>query len=87
MEIKLGDVARDSISGLEGVVVCISKWLYGCTRVSVQPQGNKDGKPFDLVTVDMPQLTKVDEVIDKDVADPAVKNYGPRDDKAALSRG
>jgi hypothetical protein len=28
--IKLGDTARDTISGCTGVVVADTKWLHGC---------------------------------------------------------
>lgn len=40
----LGDLARDSITGFEGVVIGITDWLYNCERVVIQPQKLKDGK-------------------------------------------
>jgi hypothetical protein len=34
----------------------ITDWLYGCRRVSVQPEGAKDNRPGDMFCVDAPQL-------------------------------
>lgn len=62
-KIELGDKVKDRISGLDGVVVCITYWLYGCVRVSVQPQSYKEWKPSEIFTIDMPQL----ELIEKNV--------------------
>ena len=54
--IGLGDTARDSITGFEGVVVCVSQWLYGCRRISIQPrQLDPNGKPVDYASFDEPQ--------------------------------
>ena len=55
-EIVLGDVARDTITKYQGVIVCISSWLNGCVRVTLQATGLKDGKPFDQYTCDVEQL-------------------------------
>jgi hypothetical protein len=58
-KVKLGDVARDTITGFEGVVVAITKWLHGCYRITIQPQKLHDGKPVDNCTFDEPQVEKV----------------------------
>lgn len=80
--VKVGDRVRDPLSQLEGVVVARTEWLYGCIRVTFQPTGNKDGKPFDNHTVDEPQL----EVVALHDDPPAERSGGPRDDQAALRR-
>ena len=54
--LKLGDIARDKITGFEGVVICISDWLNGCQRVSVQPRTLKDGKTIDYEVFDAEQI-------------------------------
>lgn len=54
--IRVGDVARDTVTGFVGVVVCESKWLHGCRRITLQPEKLKDGKPVDPVSFDEPQL-------------------------------
>ena len=58
--IKLGDTVKDTITGFTGVVVCDSKWLHGCRRLSVQPRELKDGKPIDIQSFDEPQLELVE---------------------------
>lgn len=58
-EIKLGDVARDTITGFEGVVVARTEWLNGCRRLTIQPQALHDGKPIDSTTFDEPQLALI----------------------------
>lgn len=54
--VQLGDVAKDTISGFDGIVVCVSEWLYGCRRVTVQPRGMHEGQPIDNKTFDSDQL-------------------------------
>ncbi len=60
-EIELGDVAKDKISGFEGVVVAVTTWLHACTRITLQPKDvqEKTGQPVDNFTFDMPQLEMV----------------------------
>lgn len=58
--LRLGDIARDQITQYEGVVVCISTWLHGCRRMTLQAREcAADGKPKDSYTFDEPQLTRV----------------------------
>jgi hypothetical protein len=54
--IKLGDLVKDTITGLEGVTTGVTYWLYGCRRFVIQPREVKDGKPADTFVVDEPQL-------------------------------
>jgi hypothetical protein len=58
-KIELGDIARDRMTGFEGVVVARTEWLYGCSRLTLKPQGLKDGKSIDTETFDEPQLERV----------------------------
>lgn len=58
--IDLGATARDSITGFSGVVVCISYWLNGCQRVTLQPKECREGKPLDYQTFDVQQIELVD---------------------------
>ena len=60
-KIELGEVARDTITGFTGVVICRSKWLHGCERLTLQPKELKDGKPIEASTFDEPQLELVKE--------------------------
>ena len=45
--LTLGDTVRDTITGLEGIVVGLGHWLNGCVRVGVQPKQLKDGVPVE----------------------------------------
>lgn len=55
--VQLGDIAVDRITGMKGVVVCVSEWLHGCRRISIQPQEcQADGKPKECHTFDEPQI-------------------------------
>jgi hypothetical protein len=57
--IKLGDEARDTISGFKGQVIAITEWLYGCRRISIQPRELKDHKPVESYTFDEAQVELV----------------------------
>lgn len=57
--ILLGDVARDVISGFEGLVIAKTEWLHGCDRLTLAPQKLHDGKVMDNATFDRPQLELV----------------------------
>lgn len=80
--VGVGDFVRDKISELEGIAVARTVWVNGCIRVTFQPIGSKDGKPYETVTVDEEELTVLDAA---GVGRPA-PNSGPRDDAAALRR-
>jgi hypothetical protein len=58
--LELGDVARDTITGFEGVVIAETKWLHGCRRLMLQPRALHEGKPIDAVSFDEPQLAYVE---------------------------
>lgn len=57
-----GQLARDTITGFEGVIICESKWLHGCRRLTLQPMKLDDkGAPVGAQTFDEPQLELVSE--------------------------
>jgi len=41
--IKLGIRVKDSITGYEGVAIARTDWLYGCVRITIQGDLDKDG--------------------------------------------
>lgn len=57
--IGLGDRAKDPITGLQGIVVCVTTWLHGCIRIGIQAEETKDGKPVEAVYFDQSQLVLV----------------------------
>lgn len=40
--IQLGQTVKDSITGVEGVVVGTAQYLTGCQQACVQPRGKED---------------------------------------------
>ena len=54
MTIKLGDRAKDLISGFEGIVVGRSEWLAGCPTLTIQPEKSKGNSLPDAKTFDEP---------------------------------
>ena len=72
--IDLGDKAKDTITQFEGIVICISKWLHGCRRFTLQPTELKDGKPVEAMSFDEPQLV----LVEKSSAHSTADTGGPR---------
>lgn len=67
-EIEMGDIAKDDLTGFEGVVISRVHWLSNCDRLTLQPKGLKDGKPQDAVCFDITHC----ELISKAAHKPAV---------------
>ena len=81
MAIRLGDVAKDSISGFTGTVIAETNWLYGCKRMTLQPDKLHDGKPIESHTFDEPQLV----LVSRAGAVKEVKTGGPRPEPSRSS--
>lgn len=62
MTIGLGDKAKDTITGLTGIVVARHEYLNGCVRLSVQPNEVKDGKPVESSAFDIEQMELVEAI-------------------------
>lgn len=63
MNINLGDRAKDRITGFIGIVVAEMHWLYGCRRLTLQPETLKDGKTQERESFDEPQLEVVERAV------------------------
>ena len=94
-EIELGDVAKDDVTGFQGAVMAITRWLHGCDRIVIQPQDlDKDGKVKETQVFDRLQMTLVKKnvvvvttrAILKPVAVGDSTPGGPQNDRAALRR-
>ena len=57
---ELGDLLRDRVSGLQGVAMCRSEYLYGCFRWGIAPREVESSKPAEWVHFDEPQLELVE---------------------------
>ncbi len=90
--INLGDRVKDKITGLKGIVIGKTDWLYGCLRLVVQPEESKDGKPADTFNVDEPQVEllkaaviKGREAMQTRHDSEPVRRHGPRPDASPRS--
>ena len=73
--INLGDLAKDTVTGFEGICIARTEWLNGCARITLQPKGlDKDGKPIESHCFDEMQLKLVKAKSYK----PARDTGGPR---------
>ena len=81
---QLGAKVQDRITGVQGVIVGRTQWLYGCIRYSVQPLELKDSRPVDQVGFDEDQLVVIEEPTPQilgDVADEVAEvTGGPKPD-------
>jgi hypothetical protein len=87
---ELGDTARDSITGFEGVVIGVTNWLNGCVRLVLQPKSlESTGKPVDAQTFDIQQMLLIEVGKERDAAAKAAKALtkqpgGPRDNAVGM---
>ena len=69
--IKLGDIVKDTVTGLEGMAVAKIKYLNNCVQYEVQPKGLKDGSIIKSAWIDEGQLVvKKEAKIKKDKKTP-----------------
>ena len=54
--IKLGDEVQDMVTGFSGIAISKHIYLQGCTRVTIQPPIDEEGKLPKVETFDEPQL-------------------------------
>ena len=73
--VNLGDEARDKVTGYKGIVVCISEWISGCRRISIQTPGLHEGKPIQSQCFDAEQV----ELVEPEVAKVSKPSGGPHD--------
>jgi len=57
--IQCGDLAKDGITGYEGIVVARTEWLNKCVRITIQAKEMKDGKPVENQTFDEEQVVLI----------------------------
>ena len=70
-----GDLVRENISDVEGVIVCRTQWLTQCSTYMIQPKGvDKDGKPWKRIAVDENSLSLV---VPEEIPNVATERGGP----------
>lgn len=78
MPIELGQEAKDTITGFQGVVICVAQWLHGCRRLTIQPRELRDGKPVECCTFDEPQLLEITSVAEPSTSEAGGPRPEPR---------
>jgi len=78
--IGLGGRVKDKITGFTGIVIARTEWLNGCTRVGVQSQELKDGKPIEQQWFDETQVIVVAEEVEYQPPRERVVTGGPQHD-------
>lgn len=67
-KLSFGDVAKDKITGFQGVIVARTRFLSNVDRLSIQPRGlDKEGKPikprgFDEGSLEFVETTELEPV-------------------------
>ena len=82
-KIALGQLARDKVSGFEGVVYGITTWMNGCRRIGLKSQNLKDGKPLDVEWFDEDDVV----VVKKKFDEKGKRTGGPMPDPSSCRSG
>lgn len=59
--IKLGSRVRDIYTGFTGTAVARTEWLYGCSRIGIEPTTLKDGLPIEAQWFDEQRVEIIQE--------------------------
>ncbi len=76
--IRNGSRVKDVYSGIEGITIGRTEWLYGCTRCGVETSARKDGEPV-VVWFDEQRLSVITEEKPKVSEDSTATTGGPKD--------
>jgi hypothetical protein len=77
--ILLGDIARDRLTGFQGVVIARTQWLSNCDRLTLQPKvEGGEGKFVEALTFDETTLEFVEHTEFTKASDEPVAHGGPR---------
>ena len=63
---KLGQRAKDKITGFEGILTARCEFLTGCNRYCIQPTELQDGKPIEGIYPDEGQIEIIGTGIQKE---------------------
>lgn len=75
-QVDLGDHVRDRITGFEGIITGITRWLTGCDRAVVQSRILHEGRPQMSESFDVMQLELIERAVIK--IEPQQTNDGER---------
>ncbi len=77
---KLGDRVTDIYTGFTGIATARTEWLYGCARITIEPQELKDGKPIEAETFDEQRVEVVESMEPHQSSDATAITGGPQND-------
>jgi len=84
MTLKMGNIVRDTITGFQGIMIGRTDWLYGCSRIGIEPTDlDKDGKPRDPAWFDEQRIVTVEDRSPPVSPESRATTGGPRDDGAS----
>jgi hypothetical protein len=64
--IDMGDMAKDELTGFEGVVIGRTHWLTNCDRITLQPRSlDKDGQPTKSNSFDITHCSLIAKAVIK----------------------
>jgi len=75
--LKLGSRVKDTISGFTGILTARTEWLYGCIRVSIEPEVLHEGKPIEAQWFDEERVVELEAPIE---ITPSESTGGPQKD-------
>jgi len=80
MAIKLGSKVKDTLTGFKGMAIGRTEWLYGCTRIGIEPQELHEGKPIEAQWFDEQRIETIKEDAPKISKDSSAITGGPQKD-------
>ena len=80
MSIVLGSKVGDSLTGFSGVATGRTEWMYGCARVSIEPEELKDGKPIEPQWFDEQRIEVIEEGKPAVSKESSATSGGPKSD-------
>jgi len=66
--VRLGDEARDTVTGFRGIVTAHTRWLNNCDRYTLQPAADKRSKVPNSESFDAPNLERVNGGVGEAIA-------------------
>jgi len=79
--ISLGSKVKDSMTGFSGIATGRTDWMYGCSRILIQPiKLSKDGKTIESEWFDEQRVELIAERKPKVSAQSKARTGGPQKD-------
>ena len=76
--IKLGSEVKDEMTGMKGVAIGRSEYLYGCASIWIQPKGLVNGEPKKSIWVDEQRVVVLKPPVVKISKDSSATSGGPQ---------